>query len=110
MTEAFSPAGTVNDVNSQDHFPGIAQMRQLADLIVCHAHDMTEGVVRTAVHHLFIRKGQNGIAGTLTDERMESVIFIHTHFSPEAETTRKTGNRVRMVGNSPTRRENIMRQ
>lgn len=85
-------------------------MHQLAGLMMRHAHGVTKGVVRSTVHHLFIRKGQNGIAGTLTDERMESVIVIHTHFSPEAETTRKTGNRVRMVGNSPTRRENIMRQ
>ncbi len=78
-------------------------MRQLAGLMVRHAHGVTEGVVRTTVHHLSIRKGQNGITGTLTDECMESSIFILAYFSPKAEVTR-------MIGNPVTRCAGIMRQ
>lgn len=85
-------------------------MRQLAGLMVRHAHGVTKGVVRTTVHHLFIRKGQNCITDQLTDVCTESAIFILAYFSPEAEVTRMIGNPVRMVVNPLTRRENIMRQ
>lgn len=78
-------------------------MHKLTGLMVRHAHGMTEGVVRTTVHHLFIRKGQKGIARTLTDECTESAIFILAHHSPEAEVTR-------MIGNPVTRCTGIMRQ
>lgn len=85
-------------------------MRQLAGLMVRHAHDVPEGIVRTAVHHLFIRKGQNGITGSLTDKYHESAIFILAYFSQEAEVTRMIGNPVLMVVNPLIQRENIMRQ
>ncbi|EDM1743686.1 TPA: hypothetical protein ACTALY_003427 [Salmonella enterica subsp. enterica serovar Muenchen] len=97
-------------MNSQAHFPGIAQMRPLAGLMVRHDHGVTECIVSTAVHHIFIRKSQNGMTGSLTDECEESAIFILAYFSPEAEVTHVIGNSVRMEVNPLTQRENLMRQ
>lgn len=50
-------------------------MRQLAGLMVRHAHGVTEGVKRTAVSNPLIRKSPGGITGTFADECMESAIF-----------------------------------
>lgn len=50
-------------------------MRQLAGLMLRHAHGVTEGVVRNAVHYLFIRKSQNGIVSSLTDGYLEFASF-----------------------------------
>lgn len=78
-------------------------MRQLAGLMVRHVHGVTEGVVRTAVHHVLIRKRQNGITGTFADERPEPAIFILAYHSPEAEVTR-------MIGDPVTRSTDMLRQ